>query len=253
MTHPRPPATFHGSVSIDAAFRDRSRARFPVTRRRIALLLPALVFLAALLAGCGSKQSDIRKLTILHTNDLHARLLPDAEGRGGFAYMATAIREEKAKSEATLVLHAGDFVQGTPVSTIFHGEPVWEVANHLGIDVNILGNHEFDYGWEQIPKFMQAVDFPTVTANLVDGEGKLLTPKPYVIREVNGIRVAVIGLITGRLDELTRTDFPRPLACSAAGRNRRALRQGTARQGRPHRRSRPPVRRRGRRRAAPGA
>ena len=173
-------------------------------------LIRALLLLLALLTGCASGQQDIRKLTILHTNDLHARFLPDAEGHGGFAYVAAAIREEKAKSEATLVLHAGDFVQGTPVSTIFRGEPVWEVANQLGIDVNILGNHEFDYGWEQIPKFIGAVNFPTVTANLINGEGKLLTPEPYVIREVNGIRIAVIGLITGRLEELSRSNFRGP-------------------------------------------
>lgn len=169
-----------------------------------------LLLLLVLFTGCASGQQEIRKLTILHTNDLHARLLPDAEGFGGFAYVAAAIKEEKAKSEATLVLHGGDFVQGTPVSTIFHGEPVWEIANHLGIDVNTLGNHEFDYGWQQIPKFIQGVDFPTVTANIVNAEGETLTPEPYVIREVNGIRIAVVGLLTGRLEDLTRTDFRGP-------------------------------------------
>lgn len=174
------------------------------------LVLRSLLLLLLLLTGCASSQPEIRKLTILHTNDLHARFLPDADGLGGFAYVAAAIREEKAKSEAALVLHAGDFVQGTPVSTIFRGEPVWEVANHLGIDVNTLGNHEFDYGWEQIPKFIQAVKFPTVTANLVNAEGKLLTPSSYVIREVNGMRIAVIGLMTGRLKELTRSHFRGP-------------------------------------------
>jgi 2',3'-cyclic-nucleotide 2'-phosphodiesterase (5'-nucleotidase family) len=170
-------------------------------------LLRSLLLFLFLLTGCASGQPDIRKLTILHTNDLHARLLPDAEGHGGFAYVAAAIREEKAKSETAIVLHGGDFVQGTPVSTIFRGEPVWEVASRLGIDVNTLGNHEFDYGWEQIPKFIRAVEFPTVTANLVNEGGNLLTPDPYVIREVNGLRIAVIGLITGRLNDLTRTDF----------------------------------------------
>jgi 2',3'-cyclic-nucleotide 2'-phosphodiesterase (5'-nucleotidase family) len=173
-------------------------------------LLRILLLLLVLFTGCASGQQDIRKLTILHTNDLHARLLPDAEGQGGFAYVAAAIRDEKARSEATLVLHAGDFVQGTPVSTIFRGQPVWDVANHMGFDVNTLGNHEFDYGWQQIPKFIEAVSFPTVTANVVNGQGEFLTPSPYVIREVGGIRVAVIGLLTGRLDELTRSDYRGP-------------------------------------------
>src|SRR5438067_343855 len=86
---------------------------------------------------------DVRKLTILHTNDLHAHLLPNEEGQGGFAYLATALRQQRAGCAECLYLNAGDLVQGTPVSTIFHGLPVYEIANRLGIDVATLGNHEF--------------------------------------------------------------------------------------------------------------
>jgi 2',3'-cyclic-nucleotide 2'-phosphodiesterase (5'-nucleotidase family) len=174
------------------------------------LLRRSFLAFLLLLASCAPAADNVRSLTILHTNDLHARLLPDAGQLGGFAYLATAIRQEKAKSEATLVMNGGDFVQGTPVSTIFQGVPVFEVANQLGYDVNTLGNHEFDYGWQKIVEFLSVAKFPTVSANVTDEQGNLLTKEAYVIREVNGIRIAIIGALTAGLPSLTRKDFRGP-------------------------------------------
>jgi 2',3'-cyclic-nucleotide 2'-phosphodiesterase (5'-nucleotidase family) len=157
--------------------------------RRLWLLLFALSALA----------QDVRPLTILHSNDLHAHLLPDDQGLGGFAYLATAVREERARSGASLYLNAGDLVQGTPVSTLYQGLPIYQIANLLGFDVSTLGNHEFDYGWQRIRDFIEAAKFPIVSANVVDDSGALLTGKPYVIKTVGGIRVAVIGVLLGDL------------------------------------------------------
>src|SRR5882724_7824278 len=155
--------------------------------------------LALLLAVSCFAQPATRALTILHTNDLHARLLPDERHLGGFAQYATVIRRETAGCHTCIVMNAGDLVQGTPVSTIFRGAPVYEIANKLGIDVSTLGNHEFDYGSEMVRKFFQIGKFPTVSANIVDDSGKLLAPRPYLITKVNGIRVAVIGAVMGNL------------------------------------------------------
>src|ERR1700730_7110333 len=99
-------------------------------------------------------RAEIRSLTILHTNDLHARLLPLENGHGGFAYLAAVIRRERANCSDCIVLNAGDLLQGTPVSTIFHGRPVYQIGNLLGSDAATLGNHEFDYGWQQARTFM---------------------------------------------------------------------------------------------------
>ena len=162
-----------------------------------------LTGLALLLVSCSSAGQSSRRLTILHTNDLHARFLPDERGRGGFAQLATAIRAEKARPPGALVLYGGDLVQGTPVSSIFEGVPCYEVASALGLDVATLGNHEFDYGWQKIPEFIRTAKFAIVTANVVNTEGRLLTPEAYVIREVNGVRVAVIGALTATLPRLT--------------------------------------------------
>jgi len=156
-------------------------------------------FLALLFFALPAVAQDVRPLTILHSNDLHAHLLPDDQGMGGFAYLATAVREQRAHSTASLYLNAGDLVQGTPVSTLYKGLPIYEIANRLGFDVSTLGNHEFDYGWQRIQDFVKAARFPVVSANVVNDAGALLTGKPYVIKTVGGIRVAVIGILLGDL------------------------------------------------------
>jgi 2',3'-cyclic-nucleotide 2'-phosphodiesterase (5'-nucleotidase family) len=154
---------------------------------------------ASLLFAISLRAQSVRPLTILHSNDLHAHLLPDDHGMGGFAYLATAVREQRAHSAASLYLNAGDLVQGTPVSTLFQGLPIYEIANHLGFDVSTLGNHEFDYGWQRIQDFVKAAQFPIVSANVVNDQGAFLSTKPYVIKTVGGIRVAVIGILLGDL------------------------------------------------------
>ena len=111
--------------------------------------------------------AEIRSLTILHINDLHARMMPLENKHGGFAYLASVIRRERAGCNDCILLNAGDVAQGTPVSTIFHGLPIFEVANLLGIDVGTLGNHDFDYGWMQTRKFIATAKYPIVSANVV--------------------------------------------------------------------------------------
>ena len=159
-----------------------------ITRRRLLSLLLCVMPLAA----------QVKPLTILHSNDLHAHLLPDDRDNGGFARLATEVRRQKAQCTACLYLNAGDLVQGTPVSTLFHGAPIYRIANLLGIDVSTLGNHEFDYGWRRTQEFLHIARFPIVSANIVDADGKTMA-RPYVIQTVGGIRVGIIGAILGDL------------------------------------------------------
>src|SRR5215470_9377543 len=156
----------------------------------LALCLCATLPLAA--------QDTVRSLSILHTNDLHAHFLPNDRGLGGFAQLATALRREREHCSACLYLNAGDMVQGTPVSTIFHGLPVFEISNLLGIDAATLGNHEFDYGYAMVPEFLKIARYPVVSANVVDGDGHLVT-KPYVMLTAGGMKVAVIGAVMSNL------------------------------------------------------
>ena len=172
---------------------------------------PGTVFWLAVFlvyGGCArAAESPERSLTILHTNDLHARLLPDGKGRGGFAELAAVIRSTCSGVEACLVLDAGDLVQGTPVSTLYQGVPVFEVANRVGFDASTLGNHEFDYGWDMIPQFVETAAFPVLNANMEHPEGgRLGDGSSIVIETDNGIRVGLIGVVTERLPYLVAPD-----------------------------------------------
>ena len=160
-------------------------------------------FVVLAILAASQLAAEIRSVTILHTNDLHARLTTLENGRGGFAALAAVIRRERAQCYDCILLNAGDLVQGSPVSTIFHGLPVFEIGDLLGFDAATLGNHDFDYGWMQTQNFLQAANYPIVSANLVDAGGRLFTGRPYLILKVNGLRVAVIGAMTDDLSNLT--------------------------------------------------
>src|SRR5256885_15173419 len=129
------------------------------------LSLPCRLFAAALWF-CGATAAEVRTLTILHLNDMHSRLMPLENKHGGFAYLASVIRRERTNCKDCVLLNAGDLAQGTPVSTIFHGLPIFEIANLLGIDAACLGNHDFDYGWPQTRKFMTTAKYPIVSSNI---------------------------------------------------------------------------------------
>src|SRR5580658_8108738 len=175
----------------------------PMSPRRLLKLHRGIGrYALATLLACATLSAEVRTLTILHLNDLHAHISPE-NGRGGFAYLATVIQRERANCMDCILLNAGDLVQGTPVSTIFRGAPIYELANLLGFDAATLGNHEFDYGWAQAGNFATMATYPIVTANVVNSAGKMLIPKAYVILKVNGLRVAVIGGMTDTLNTLT--------------------------------------------------
>ncbi len=161
-------------------------------------MLPRRLFLWLLLPLAPlAAQDATRHLTILHSNDLHAHLLPNDRGMGGFAQLAAAVRRERSHCDACLYLNAGDLVQGTPVSTLFQGVPVYQIANLLGFDAATIGNHEFDYGWQKTQEFGRIARFPLLSANVTGEGGAALTGKPYVIPTVGGIRVAIIGVVLG--------------------------------------------------------
>ncbi len=174
------------------------------TRRTVVTLFTAGLF-AALQS---TALAEIRTLTILHTNDLHSRLSPLDNHHGGFAYLATVIRHEMEGCADCILLNGGDLAQGSPVSTIYKGMPVFEIANMFGYSAATLGNHDFDYGWQQALNFVKTANYPIVSSNIVDSQGKTLTPTPWVILKVNGLRVGVIGAMTNDLHSLT---FPSAL------------------------------------------
>lgn len=141
------------------------------------------------------------RLTILYTNDVHARLLPDKEGKGGWANIAAYFKSVKTEVEAdgggVLILDGGDMIQGTVVSSVFQGEPIFEVMNAAGYDAAVLGNHEFDLGLDQTAKFLQIANFPLLAAN-VRRSGQLVGDAETVLLNKGGLKIGVIGFATSQ-------------------------------------------------------
>ena len=132
---------------------------------------------------------ETRSLLILHTNDFHGHISEEAKYAGA-ARITTLFKQTRAERNDVLIL------DGTPVSTLFKGVPIFEVMSRMGYDAGLLGNHEFDYGWKQISKFTATANFPLLNANAFDPNGNPLGDGPFRILEINGIRVGVFGLIT---------------------------------------------------------
>lgn len=172
--------------------------------RRLSPRVTRLLVLA--LASVLQLTAEVRTLTILHTNDLHARLSPTDDHHGGFAYLAAVIRHEREGCVDCILLNGGDLAQGSPVSTIYKGAPVFEISNMLGFDAATLGNHDFDYGWQQARKLIEIAKYPIVSSNIVDGKNQTFTPKPWIVLKVNGLRVGIIGAMTNDLHNLTFPD-----------------------------------------------
>ena len=172
---------------------------------------------AALALSAGAAAADFN-ITILHTNDFHARFEPinrfdsgcgaedNAEGKcfGGSARLATGVEAAKARAENTLLVDGGDQFQGTLFYTYYKGALAAEMMNQMGYDAMTVGNHEFDDGPEVLRDFIGATNFPILMSNAdVSGEPFLsdVIQKSTVI-EKGGEKIGLIGLTPQDTDEL---------------------------------------------------
>lgn len=177
----------------------------------------SLTFAALLALTAGMVQADTT-LTILHTNDLHARFEPinrfdstcppedNAAGDcfGGIARLATAIAQARSEHDTTLLVDAGDPFQGTLFYTFYKGQMAAEMMTRLGYEAMAVGNHEFDDGPRVLREFAAAVPFPLLMANADTGAEADLdgATRKSVVIEKDGMRLGLIGLTPQNNDEL---------------------------------------------------
>jgi len=146
---------------------------------------------AAALCACGPK------LVILHTNDTHSHMDPLRDGTGGIIERAAFVDSVRKAEGAgkVLLLHAGDFNQGTTYYSQLHGELEVNMVNAMKYDAVALGNHEFDDGIENLTERVRRIECPVVCANLDLSSfelGKYVTP--YTIINRGGMKIGIIGL-----------------------------------------------------------
>lgn len=176
--------------------------------KRLFLLIIGAVCITLTLAA-----QQTKSLYILHTSDTHSRIEPldkhaadrDA-GKGGVVRRATFIKQFREKHPATLVLDCGDYSQGTPYYNFYHGELEARMISLMKYDAIAIGNHEFDFGMENLAHLIELTSCPTVCANYdVTNTPLEKWVKPYIVIKRAGLRIGIFGL-GPKLEGLVQTD-----------------------------------------------
>lgn len=155
-----------------------------------------------LLAGTLSAQHD-KEIYIFHTNDMHSRVEPFSPeyadtmlaGKGGLLRRMAFIKQQRKEHKDLLLFDCGDFSQGTPYYNLFKGEVEIQLMSRIGYDAGTIGNHEFDFGLDNMARLFRMASYPIVCANY-DVKGTVLEGlvKPYTVIERDGVRIGVFGL-----------------------------------------------------------
>jgi 5'-nucleotidase/UDP-sugar diphosphatase len=177
---------------------------------KLIVLLGFILTISACSSSSNSNDPEPMSLSIIHINDMHSHLDPLSNEElyfdgvktrtdlGGAARMKTAIDSLSRDKENTLILHAGDAVQGTFYYSAFDGEADLALLNYYGIDAMALGNHEFDKGPQSVSKYIAWADFPIISANIDAANEPWLSGKimPCIIKTFGRNSVGIIGATT---------------------------------------------------------
>lgn len=159
--------------------------------------------LLAILSLVISVEAGAQDLWIVHTNDTHSCVMPinplssdtAQADKGGFLRRASFVRQMREEHPHLLLFDSGDFSQGSAYYNLYKGEVEVSLMNEMKYDAATIGNHEFDFGMDNMKRIYSMAQFPIVCANY-DFSGTVLEGlvKPYVILEREGLRIGVFGL-----------------------------------------------------------
>ena len=151
----------------------------------------------------GAEARQKKQLLILHTNDTHSCIMPlntqladtMLAGRGGFLRRIAMLKEERRKQPDLLYFDSGDFSQGSSYYTLFKGDVEVGLMNRMGIDAATIGNHEFDFGLENMARLFRMANFPIICSNYdFTGTACEGLVKPYIIIKRSGVKIGVMAL-----------------------------------------------------------
>ena len=194
---------------------------------RLSVVAALLIIASFPLAGRSS--SKRLHLVILGTTDLHGNLFPvdyytNKPDNRGLAKIATLIKQIRKENPNVLLIDSGDTIQGTPLE-YYHNkknnqppDPMMLGMNALNYDAMTVGNHEYNFGLQVLEKARSEAKFPWLSANTYDKGTNQTHYQPYIVKEVAGVRIAVLGLTTPGIPNwenapnFTGLDFREPLS-----------------------------------------
>ena len=152
----------------------------------------------------------MKKLTILHTNDIHGDFLPktdeNGKAKGGLSMLSGYIKKVRSEEENVIFANAGDMFRGSVIDSEFMGLSTIELMNMLAPDVTTVGNHEVDYGLAHLLFLEKCATFPIINADLYVTLNNRRLFKPYLNIEVGGMRIMFIGLLTEEVISSTKAE-----------------------------------------------
>ncbi|HBH13748.1 MAG: 5'-Nucleotidase domain protein [Clostridiales bacterium 38_11] len=148
-----------------------------------------------LLIPDGTMEKETVEITILHTNDVHSRVSFSEYDGMGYEKLSTIVKEIRAKNPNTLVMDAGDAFHGQTISTLNKGESIVQIMNTVGYDLMTVGNHDFNYGQDRLLELAEMADFEIISSSILKADYSAFLPS-YVIKEFDGVKVAVFALNT---------------------------------------------------------
>ena len=162
-----------------------------------------LIIFIALLSGLTAVAKKHKQLVILHTNDTHSCIMPlnenldnkELAGRGGFLRRVNMIKEQRSQHPDLLLFDSGDFSQGSGYYTMFKGDVEVGLMNQMGYDAATIGNHEFDFGLDNMAEMFRKASFPILCANY-DFTGTVMegVTKPWIVIKRNGVKIGVFAV-----------------------------------------------------------
>lgn len=176
--------------------------------KKLLSVLLALVMVLALLPSAVFAAEGEKHITILGTSDMHGNIwgfsYEDSKetDNNGMARLYTYIQQVRAENPNTILIDAGDDIQGTIMTDDIYNKipeephPVVAAMNYMGYDAMTLGNHEFNWGIDTMQKILSQAQFPVLAANVKDASGGFVTGAGWTIVEKDGVKVAVIGVVT---------------------------------------------------------
>jgi len=156
-------------------------------KKRVLIVTMVFVLMFSLLGTALAQEMDF---TVLFTNDTHGRVEEGGYAGMGFPKLATLVKDYRSKGDV-LLLDSGDTFHGQTIVNLNEGEAIVNIMNEMGYDAMTLGNHDFNFGQERIKELDEMSDFPLLAANLDP-----LLVEPYVIKEIEGMKIGIFGLAT---------------------------------------------------------
>ena len=151
----------------------------------------------------------IRKLALLHSNDLHGDFLPSEENgviTGGISYLSGYIKKVRSQEYNTIYVNAGDMFRGSVIDSEYLGLSTIDLMNQLAPDVTTIGNHEIDYGLAHLLFLEKCAKFPIINANLFVTLNNARLFEPYMEIERYGMKIMFIGILTEEILATTRSE-----------------------------------------------